>query len=111
MKKVNEIVYDKQKQNPNQNNDSGSSAGDYYTTGLTLGHSPLTGQIYLGKVSKKNPNEWVGRKENKTSEFIQVMLQKYDPNTISNIPVNGETKYRVLVVDSTKEIKVNDKVI
>jgi len=95
------------KNSETENAKSVRSPTGYYKTGLTLGYSPLTERIYLGKTKKNNPSEWVGKKEDITSDFIQVMLQKFDTNTVSNIIVNGKGEYRILVVDMTKEIKVN----
>lgn len=46
-----------------------------------------------------------------TNNFIQVMLQKFEPNTIQNISVNGENKYRVLVVGMDDKVTVNGKVV
>jgi len=71
-----------------------------------LGYSALTGNIYLGK---QNGDHWVGEKRDVTSEFIQVMLHKFEPNSIQNISVDGHGKYRVLVVDIGKKILVDGK--
>lgn len=73
---------------------------------LHLGYSALTGKIYLGK---QNGDKWVGTKRDVTSEFIEVMLHKFEPNTIQNIKVNGKVKYRVLVVNIEKTIEVDGK--
>jgi len=76
---------------------------------LHLGHSPLTGKIYLGK--QKNTNEWSGEKRDVTNEFIQVMLHKFEPNTIHNITVGGQSKYRIMVVDVGRKIELDGKEI
>ena len=75
---------------------------------LHLGHSPLTGNIYLGK---QRNNMWTGDKRDVTSEFITVMLQKFEPNTIQNISVDGENKHRVLVVGMGDKVTVNGKAV
>lgn len=62
-----------------------------------LGYSPLTEHIYLGKVNKKRPNEWLGEKRDMTSNFIQVLLQKFEPGTESTITVGGKPKYTITV--------------
>jgi len=76
---------------------------------LHLGHSPLTGKIYLGR--QKNENEWSGEKRDVTNEFIQVMLHKFEPNTIQNITIDGKPKYRIAVIDSGRKIEVDGKEI
>ncbi len=75
---------------------------------LHLGYSPLSEKIYLGK---HKGNHWVGEKRDVTSEFIQVLLQKFEPNSTNNISVNGENRYRIIVVDIDKEVTVNGKAI
>lgn len=76
-----------------------------------LGYSPLTERIYLGRTAKNNPNMWAGEKRDMTNNFIQVMLQKFEPNTIHNISVNGENKYRILVVGMDDKVTVNGKAV
>ncbi len=39
------------------------------------------------------------------------MLQKFEPNTINNITINGETKFRVLVTEVKNKIEVNEKLV
>ncbi len=78
---------------------------------LKLGYSPLSGKIYLGKTKKNKPNEWSGEKKDITSNFLQVMLQKFEPNTISAISINGVNKYRILVTGMDEKITVNGKEI
>lgn len=78
---------------------------------LQLGYSPLSENIYLGRTNPKKPNEWIGEKRDVTSNFIQVMLQKFEPNTINNITINGETKFRVLVTEVKNKIEVNGKLV
>lgn len=76
---------------------------------LSLGHSPLTGNIYLGKKNPKKPNQWQGQKKDVTSDFIQVMLQKFEPGYIHNIEEDGVIKYRIAVLDVNDEIIINGK--
>lgn len=64
---------------------------------LVLGYSPLTERVYLGKVNKKKRNEWSGKKRDVTSNFIQVLLQKFTPGTDCTITVNGKPKYSVQI--------------
>jgi len=78
------------------------------TSKLLPGYSALTGRIYLGR---QKGNMFIGEKRDITSEFIQVMLQKFEPNTIQNISIDGKSKYRVLVVNLDREIKINGKVV
>ena len=74
-----------------------------------LGYSPLTEKIYLGR---QKGNQWVGNtKCDVTNEFIGVMLQKFEPNTSQAISINGENKYKVIVVDMTRKVTVNGKAI
>lgn len=67
------------------------------TDKMQLGYSPLTEKIYLGRTKKNKPNEWAGEKRDVTSEFIFVMLQKFEPNTESQITVEGKVKYTITV--------------
>ena len=77
-----------------------------------IGYSELTETVYLGKSKKVgNHSEWVGEKKDITSRFIEVMEQKFPINTTQNISINGENKYRVIVVDMEKEVVVNGKTI
>lgn len=75
---------------------------------LHLGFSPLTGNIYLGK--QKN-DQWSGEKRDVTNEFLQVMEQKFEINTLQNVSINGVNKYRVIVVDMDKKVTVSGKEI
>lgn len=75
---------------------------------LHLGYSPLTERIYLGKQNQVK-KMWVGEKRDITSEFIQVMEQKFPINTSQNISVDGVNKYRVIVVDMEKDVVINGK--
>lgn len=66
-------------------------------SGLVLGLSPITGTIYLGKLSKKDPRTWAGKKQDVTSNFIDVMIQKFEPGYEYDITVNGKVKFQVIV--------------
>lgn len=75
---------------------------------MQLGLSPLTGRIYLGR--QKN-GHWIGEKRDVTSDFIQVMLQKFEPNTCSDITMDGEPKYKIVIIDSSRVVTVDGKQI
>ena len=75
---------------------------------LKLGHSPLTDRIYLGS---QNKGIWSGKKRDITNDFIQVMLQKFEPNTAQKISIDGETKYGVIVVDTDKKVVIDGKIV
>lgn len=79
----------------------------------TIGYSPLTEKIYLGQINPKKPGWWVGNKKRDiTSEFIAVMLQKFEPgfeHTIDASPSGKVYKVRVIEVDE-KEEKENDAI-
>lgn len=64
---------------------------------LILGYSPLTEKIYLGRLKKNKPNEWAGEKKDMTSNFISVLLQKFEPGTETEITVDGNPKYSIVV--------------
>jgi len=66
---------------------------------LRLGMSPITKKVYLGK---QNKGMWVGKKREITSDFLQVMEQKFPINTASNVSEDGVNKYRVIIVDMEK---------
>jgi hypothetical protein len=61
-----------------------------------LGCSPLTGKVYIGS---HNGKEWGGRKTDITSEFIQVVLQKFPPGFTYTIAVDGVVKYGLTVTE------------
>lgn len=70
---------------------------------MIIGYSPLTDRVYLGNVAKNNPNQWVGNKTDITNNFIQVLLQKFEPGTESVIAIDGKNKYKVTVTEITEE--------
>lgn len=72
---------------------------------LGLGYSPLSEKIYLGHTNTNRPNEWVGEKRDVTSDFIQVMLQKFAPDTESILTVSGKPKYNITVTTIEEEEK------
>ena len=66
---------------------------------LQIGYSPLSGNIYLGRTNPKKPNEWIGDKKDITNNFLQVLTQKFEPGTETDITVNGKPKYKVRVTE------------
>lgn len=77
-------------------------------TGLL--YSPLTGRILWGRHNGKGLAVGDNQKDI-TSEFLQVMEMKFPVNTSQNVSVNGENKYRVIVVDMEKEVTIDGKPI
>lgn len=75
-------------------------------TGLM--YSPLSERVYWGLNNGKGLAVGSNKKD-VTSEFLQVMEMKFPINTSQKITVNGEDKYRVIVVDMTKNVVVNGK--
>jgi hypothetical protein len=73
---------------------------------LHLGYSPLTEKIYLGKQKGK---EWIGEKRDVTSEFIQTMLQKFEPEKENTITAGGVPKFKIVVTNSDNDIIKNYK--
>jgi hypothetical protein len=73
---------------------------------LVLKYSALSEAIYLCKINLKNPNVCQGDKKDITNNFIQVMLEKFEPNTETSISVNGEPKYKIRVITIKKPKKV-----
>lgn len=57
---------------------------------LEIGLSPITGKIYIGKTNQKKPHEWVGEKRDVTNNFLQVLIQKFEPGTSANITIDGK---------------------
>ncbi len=77
-------------------------------TGLLF--SPLTGRISWGLHNGKGLS--VGNKhKDVTSEFLQVMEMKFPINTSQNISINGENKYKVIVVDMSREVYIDGKLL
>jgi hypothetical protein len=72
--------------------------------------SPLSGRVSWGRHNGKGIAVGDNQKD-VTNEFIQIMELKFPINTAQNISVNGENKYRVIVVDMDKEVAINGKVI
>lgn len=78
-------------------------------TGLMF--SPLTENIYWGKMNTKTGVAIGNNKKDVTSEFIGIMLQKFEINTSQNIERNGNVEAVVIVVDeekSKKYLRVNE---
>lgn len=76
----------------------------------TLGYSPLTERIYMGTANKKKPNEWSGKKIDMTSNFIQVMLQKFAPGFEHTITIDGEPKYAITVREIPAALSTNQNI-
>ena len=72
-------------------------------------YSPLTERIYWGRYNGQGNAVSSGNSKDVTSEFLQIMEQKFPINTTQNVSVNGESKYRVIVVDMDKEVVINGK--
>lgn len=75
---------------------------------MHLGFSELTGRIYLGR---QNGNVWVGDKRDITSEFLQIMLQKFTPKSMSEITIEDKVAYKIIVANIDDAITVNGKKI
>lgn len=74
-----------------------------------LMYSPLSGRIYWGRYSGEGVVTSSGKNKDVTSEFLQIMEQKFPVNTTQNVSVNGENKYRVIVVDMERKVLVDGK--
>lgn len=65
-----------------------------------LGLSPLTGRVYWGRSNGLN---WIGEKRDVTSDFVQIVIQKFGPDTPdqngmrSEITVDGEPAFEIIV--------------
>lgn len=65
-----------------------------------LGLSPLTGRVYWGR---SNGLKWIGQKRDVTSDFIQIVLQKFGPDKPEDagcrteITVDGEPGFEIVV--------------
>jgi hypothetical protein len=79
------------------------------TTKTGLMYSPITKQILWGRSNEKGI--YSGTPKNVTNSFLQVMKHKFPVNSCQNISINGENKYRVLVVGMGREVIVDGKVI
>ena len=75
---------------------------------LKLGLSPITKKVYLGRQKK---GMWLGSERDVTSDFLQVMEHKFPINTTSNVEVDGLIKFRVIIVDSKKEVAIDGKLV
>lgn len=69
-------------------------------TKTELGFSPLTGRVYWGR---SNGDHWVGEKRDVTNNFVQVVIQKFGPDTPeqkgmrSEITVDGRPAFEIIV--------------
>jgi hypothetical protein len=77
-------------------------------TGLLF--SPLSDRIYWGRHNGKGLAVGDNQKDI-TSEFLQVMQLKFPVNTAQKVSINGENKYRVIIVDMEKQVAVNGKIV
>ena len=69
-------------------------------TGLM--YSPLTSNIYWGRVNTETGVSVGNNQKDVTSDFIGVMLQKFPINTRQNITSNGVNEAVVFVLDNEK---------
>jgi hypothetical protein len=79
------------------------------TTKTGLMYSPITKQILWGRSNEKGVSS--GTPKDVTSSFLQVMEHKFPIDTCQNISINGENKYRVLVIRMGREVILDGKVI
>ena len=75
----------------------------------SLQYSSLSGRVYWGRTNNNGVS--IGEQRDVTNAFLQVMEMKFPVNTSQNVSVNGENKYRVLVLDMDKEVTINGKII
>jgi len=68
---------------------------------LKIGFSPLTGKVYLGKTLKSDPNMWSEGKRDITNNFLQVVLNKFEPGTETGI-TDGKKQYFITVREVEK---------
>jgi len=66
-------------------------------TKTTIGYSPLTKRVYLGKINSAKPDTWIGDKEDITSDFIRVLFQKFEPGYKHQVTVNGAPGFEITV--------------
>lgn len=71
-------------------------------TGLM--YSPLSGGVFWGTMNAKTGVARSGAKD-VTSDFIGVMLQKFQINTVQNIENNGKTEAVMIVLDEASSKK------
>ena len=76
---------------------------------MGLMYSPLSQSVIWGRTNKNGVA--IGNPRDVTSNFLQVMEMKFPVNTSQNISVNGENKYRVIVVDMDKKVVINGKLV
>lgn len=68
-----------------------------------IGYSPLTDRVLLGR-QDRTKGMWVGDKEDITSDFISVMLQYIEPNTIRTFGTGGSVDTNLVMhVECTKK--------
>lgn len=68
---------------------------------LRLGYSPLTQNVYLGRINPKKPGIWSGEKKDVTNEFISVLLNKFKEGEVHTLTINGTPTFEL----SIKRIK------
>lgn len=63
----------------------------------TIGYSPLTEKVYLGKANKEK-GLWVGDKKEITDDYLQVLFQ-YVPSGNSRQIRQGDDVYKIINID------------
>lgn len=63
---------------------------------LRVGCSPLTGNIYCGRISKDGQT-WSGEKHDVTSDCIAAIIHKIGVNQCITVSENGNEKYEITV--------------
>ena len=70
---------------------------------LTLGVSPITETVYLGRLNKKG-NMWLNGKRDVTEMFLKCSAEFFKPGTEHTLSVDGEP-YFIITAKNPKKTK------
>ena len=68
---------------------------------IRLGVSPITDQVYMGTVSKANPNVWLQKREC-VSDFCSALFAWVPPGTVREIRDSDGNLYEITVKSMPK---------
>lgn len=64
---------------------------------LRLGYSPLTQNVYLGRINPKKPGIRSWEKKDVTNEFISVLLRKFKEGEMHTLTINGIPTFELFI--------------
>jgi len=76
---------------------------------LTIGVSPLTGEVFVGTTEKGKPGVWKHKKEI-TNAFTFCIIEKFGPNHATKVTdQDGNHTHNIIIVPADKKIEIDGK--